>query len=565
MTLRMTRGLWLWFGALSMTLLLVVPLAVAWQLLVALLVVALVVRAWRRAGRRVLRLQESLQLADEACLPPAGYRQPVVLVCGDGLAAMFGGPCSAEPRLRLTAQGCYLGVADPRQLPDLVNALRERRPGWSGQISVMFVVNPGERTDTALLQAQARAVCHQLALIRRRGSALPLLVVTYLQAAQGHGPWFAWHGQRPRAQVHEAGGCVDLEGWQRRSGDSQSAAECLRTSVCLTAVGAWLQNEVLPCFARHDQRDITPVAWGVAFVPTLPGEVVGNLWRQWLSDKLALSDTRQPGLSEFFSLPFPDPLLALVPIRLHTSPLRQAGVRAIWMLAVAGLFGLASSAWQNSQLIHQVGADLHRYHAIMQAARADQSAHVLREEAVDVLRQHAARLEHYHRQGEPLALGLGLYRGEPLRTQLLLTLLDHPEPRGPREMAPIPQAISLDGLSLFDAGSARLKPESTKVLINALVGIKAQPGWLVVVAGHTEATGSAEHNLSLSRARAAAVRDWIQRMGDLPDSCFAVQGFGATQPLASNDTEDGRMSNRRVDIRLVPAQGACLTTPQVSG
>lgn len=58
-------------------------------------------------------------------------------------------------------------------------------------------------------------------------------------------------------------------------------------------------------------------------------------------------------------------------------------------------------------------------------------------------------------------------------------------------------------------------------------------------------------------ARAAAVREWMQRMGDLPDSCFAVQGFGKSQPIASNDTEAGRKANRRVDIRLVPEAGAC--------
>lgn len=121
----------------------------------------------------------------------------------------------------------------------------------------------------------------------------------------------------------------------------------------------------------------------------------------------------------------------------------------------------------------------------------------------------------------------------------------------------LPEPVRLDSLSLFDAGSAMLKPDSTKVLINALVGIKAQPGWLIVIAGHTDATGSVEQNLALSHARASAVRDWMQRMGSIADSCFAVQGFAANQPLASNGTEAGRAANRRVDIHLVPQVGAC--------
>jgi type VI secretion system protein VasL len=122
---------------------------------------------------------------------------------------------------------------------------------------------------------------------------------------------------------------------------------------------------------------------------------------------------------------------------------------------------------------------------------------------------------------------------------------------------PLPEPIRLDSLALFEGGSATLKPGSTKLLVNALVGIKARPGWLIVIAGHTDASGALEHNLALSHARATAVRDWMQRMGDLADSCFAVQGLAASQPLASNQTEAGRAANRRVDIQLVPQLGAC--------
>lgn len=48
-----------------------------------------------------------------------------------------------------------------------------------------------------------------------------------------------------------------------------------------------------------------------------------------------------------------------------------------------------------------------------------------------------------------------------------------------------------------------------------------------------------EQNLALTHARASAVRDWKQRVDDIADSCFAVQGFAANQPVASNDTETG--------------------------
>ncbi|MFF7065862.1 OmpA family protein [Pseudomonas sp. NPDC008258] len=122
---------------------------------------------------------------------------------------------------------------------------------------------------------------------------------------------------------------------------------------------------------------------------------------------------------------------------------------------------------------------------------------------------------------------------------------------------PLPQPVQLDSLNLFDAGSAELRPGSTKLLVNALVDIKARPGWLIIIAGHADPSGDFDNNLALSHARASAVREWMQAMGDLPDSCFAVQGHAANQPLASNETLAGRAENRRVDIRLVPEAGAC--------
>nr|AAT90766.1 conserved hypothetical protein [uncultured proteobacterium QS1] len=118
--------------------------------------------------------------------------------------------------------------------------------------------------------------------------------------------------------------------------------------------------------------------------------------------------------------------------------------------------------------------------------------------------------------------------------------------------------VQLDSLSLFDAGSTELKPGSTKVLINALANIKAQSGWLIEIVGHTDTTGNAEQNLQISYARASAVRDWMQRMGDIPSNCFVVQGAAGSQPITSNDTASGRAANRRVDIRLVPHVEACM-------
>jgi outer membrane protein OmpA-like peptidoglycan-associated protein len=117
--------------------------------------------------------------------------------------------------------------------------------------------------------------------------------------------------------------------------------------------------------------------------------------------------------------------------------------------------------------------------------------------------------------------------------------------------------VRLDALSLFDTGQYALKPGSLKMLVNALVDIKAKPGWLIVVAGHTDITGDAKANQILSLKRAESLRDWMLSTSDVSPTCFAVQGYGATRPIATNDTSEGRAANRRVEISLVPQADAC--------
>lgn len=119
-------------------------------------------------------------------------------------------------------------------------------------------------------------------------------------------------------------------------------------------------------------------------------------------------------------------------------------------------------------------------------------------------------------------------------------------------------------MALFDTGKSTLKPGSTKLLVNSLLGIKAKPGWLIVVAGHTDSIGNDRSNQQLSLKRAEAVRDWMRDTGDVPDSCFAVQGYGESRPIATNDTPEGRALNRRVEISLVPQVDACRLPDQPS-
>lgn len=100
---------------------------------------------------------------------------------------------------------------------------------------------------------------------------------------------------------------------------------------------------------------------------------------------------------------------------------------------------------------------------------------------------------------------------------------------------------------LFESGSARIDRVSAGLLDRIVATLSRCPGGAVEVAGHTDATGSAETNQALSQARADAVLAYLTAAG-LPPEGFTAAGYGPSQPIASNDTEDGRARNRRIEF-----------------
>jgi len=99
----------------------------------------------------------------------------------------------------------------------------------------------------------------------------------------------------------------------------------------------------------------------------------------------------------------------------------------------------------------------------------------------------------------------------------------------------------------FDTDSAVLRPDS-KPALDAIVALaKAQPGWTFTIEGHTDSTATAAHNQTLSEQRAAAVSAWLANAG-VTANRLKTQGFGATKPVADNETALGRAQNRRVEL-----------------
>jgi outer membrane protein OmpA-like peptidoglycan-associated protein len=100
---------------------------------------------------------------------------------------------------------------------------------------------------------------------------------------------------------------------------------------------------------------------------------------------------------------------------------------------------------------------------------------------------------------------------------------------------------------LFDFGSYTLKPGAREKLAKISGIVLAHPGLTLQIEGHTDSVGSDEFNQQLSERRADSVRDFLAEQG-VPASAITARGFGKTQPVASNDTPEGRQRNRRVEL-----------------
>jgi outer membrane protein OmpA-like peptidoglycan-associated protein len=102
----------------------------------------------------------------------------------------------------------------------------------------------------------------------------------------------------------------------------------------------------------------------------------------------------------------------------------------------------------------------------------------------------------------------------------------------------------------FETDKATLKPESTETLDKVAASLKDFPDVKIQVAGHTDNTGSAKHNMKLSEARAATVMNYLISKGVIP-AMLSAKGYGKNEPLADNKTAEGRAQNRRVGLRRV--------------
>jgi outer membrane protein OmpA-like peptidoglycan-associated protein len=110
--------------------------------------------------------------------------------------------------------------------------------------------------------------------------------------------------------------------------------------------------------------------------------------------------------------------------------------------------------------------------------------------------------------------------------------------------------ITFDSGILFDIDKSDLRPVSQTNLAKLAKILNKYPDTNILIEGHTDSTGSDDHNMTLSKDRAQSVASYLAAV-EVTSARFSTTGYGEAQPIVTNDTPEGRQKNRRVDIAVM--------------
>ncbi len=470
-------------------------------------------------------------------------RMPLVLVTGDGLPALFDRTGEVR-RVHLGDGGIWLRVDRPQDLPRLAVAVRQWRDGRAPD-GVILSVAPALHAETDTLTQNLRAVRQVVAdAARMLGTRLPGYVAGYQRLTTGSVDLStpAWYGMSSATRL--AGGACFEPVIRAAECEVQCAAGdrvAATRAAALASIVGWTQRVVFGALSDRQQPAAPWALFGAGWIDCGPASASGNLWERDVEMQTRVA--RVASTASPTPWPLPQSLIEAMPRRYWMSPRGAAAGHALALLACAAAVAFWGAARNNEALLDRIAADLGRYSTI--PAKHDAA----KRDALQALVADRDQLDRYARTGIPLRLSFGMYRGAQLMPVLNDAIASYEPPPPP------PAVVSLDSMSLFDSGKALLKPGSNRAMVGALDMINAHPDKRILVAGYTDNVGNPDNNLKLSTARAEAVRDWLVDASGISATRFAIQGYGMTRPLASNDTPDGRARNRRVEITLVPDTG----------
>lgn len=545
------RSICVWIAALTIVwLTLCSPWSLGWNVFASVLILlgatAAIVVATRRMIARVGATQHVLLKIDGALSGlPADIKRntPLVLVVGTTstlVASAFG-----NQAIRVTETAIWVRVTDPSRLAHFADSLKRWR-GGQGPDAVAYLIDADAANDQSTLTGSLRRWRSAIDEADRAvGYSLPVCVAVYaneLHPTADECPWFGTSGTS-RVETKALPELISARLTQYAGMAIPEVREArARRAARLDVVASWAVAAVLPALSDNQRstRAVQVHSFGVVAVEGQPA--ADSLLARYGFDRtgLALPANTIGIMDASIRYPLPAPLIRGIALQQAHRALPSALVHGFVALVALFCAAAGASAWQNRNLVERISNDMTRNRAIpasMDAARVD---------ALNIVKRDRNELSRYASNGVPPRLGLGFYRAGPLLPVANTLIAGYQPPQPP------PSMIELNSLSLFNSGSAVLNPGSNRVLIGALELIKAHASKRVLIAGHTDSMGDSRSNQLLSEARAGSVRDWLADASGISLTRFAIQGYGATRPKASNETEAGRAANRRVEITLVP-------------
>lgn len=567
---------------LSLLLLFVfLPITIGWKIIGTIVIIVIAGGLlWRLKRYRQILASSTANiqfLTQKLDLLPARqrYRLPILLVTGSAAKDFFPNDLSlAESNVLVSSEAVWIYVEEFSHLPIVYDSLISKWPDMLGRVGIFLAIAPELEDKQGLLIAKLQAFRQSwVDTCRIAKYQLPVYISTHIgfndliYDEQNPLPiyWFQLVNERLYLLDRYLS---PIDNWVNDIKISSDERERrLRLRPFLIETQSWIEDVVLSTLTDSKQPITKCVPTAMAIYPTnqsiISDNVIQKLWESLTT--LPLPNTHK--IQEIISPP--DALVKFMPIAYPFSPICTmiCGLVIITSLFTMGCLG--ASFWNNLKLAEQVQNDIHHYQLIPMDSYEE------KRQALEQLKNDRAILNQYLAQGEPVRLGMGLYQGLRLIEPLNITMSDYvakpPEPekiivKETEVVVKEPPVIRLDSLSLFEVGQSNLKPDSSKILINALMEMKNQintnqgTGWLILITGHTDSTGDENKNLTLSLERAVAVRNWIIKTSDIPETCFAIQGYGAKKPLVDNDTPEHRAKNRRVEISLIPQMSNCILT-----
>ena len=563
---------------LSLLLLFVfLPITMGWQIIGSVLVVVIAMGIlWRMKRYRKILASSTTNIAfltEKLDLLPAKqrYRLPILLVTGSGAKDFFPDDLSlAQSNILISSEAVWIYVDEYSHLPIVYDSLIAKWPDMLGRVGIFLALTPEIEDKQGIFIAKLQAFRQSWVDTSKIAKySLPVYLsvhigfndLIYDEFESIPVQWFQLKNQKLNLLDRYLS---PLNNWVNDIKISPKERERrLSLQAFLNESKDWVEKVVLSTLADPKQPVAKCIPAAAAIYPVNQEVITNNIIQiQWERlTTMTLPNTRK--IQETISPP--DDLVKFMPIAYPFSPIISmiCGLLVITSLFTMGCLG--ASFKNNIKLAKQVESDIDFYNSIAM----DNYDEKLK--ALEILKNDRIMLNKYFSQGEPVRLGVGLYHGqqliEPLNIAISKYVAMPPKVIEPPQVV-IPVVIRLDSLALFETGQSNLKPDSTKILINALVEMQKQiktnqdTGWLILIGGHTDSTGNEDKNIQLSLDRALSVRNWFMKTSDMPETCFAIQGYGSKKPLVDNDTAENRAKNRRVEISLVPQMSNCFLTQE---